>query len=366
MPYIILNADKSVLLRLSDNTIDNTTTSLTLVGRDYQGFGRFVNQNFVTLLSNSADIGPPENPIPGQLWFDISDRRLKVYDDVVNEFTTVGAASTVPSGLSVGEFWFDIDNQILKVFNGSNFISMASSPDFYNNTTVGPSGWVVPPNPIRDNSPGGGFTKEVVVLKTFGIGTGALTVEEPFSVGEDDTNLYFSRSGQQNFNLVSGLTIIGDISATNGLSASSGQVKVSNFQTTQNDLVPQDEFYSDQRADLITLVNSNVTATNANKFVRIDLDGKLIVRNSNDTRDIFILDDFGNLTINGTTAAISTVTGALAIVGGVGIGGDLFVGGQIEIVNSAATSNTPGNSSTPASWLQINVNNSTYYLPLYQ
>jgi len=72
MAYTISNTDGTTLVTLGDRTIDRTTTSLTLVGKNYSGYGEFINNNFIKLSANSASSSssPPRTPLKGQLWYD--------------------------------------------------------------------------------------------------------------------------------------------------------------------------------------------------------------------------------------------------------------------------------------------------------
>ena len=49
MSYRINRTDGELLVDLTDGIIDTTTTNLTLIGKNYQGFGELVNENFVKL-----------------------------------------------------------------------------------------------------------------------------------------------------------------------------------------------------------------------------------------------------------------------------------------------------------------------------
>ena len=52
MAYTITNSDGTTLASLQPGTSDSTTTSLTLVGKNFPGYGQFLNENFVLLLEN--------------------------------------------------------------------------------------------------------------------------------------------------------------------------------------------------------------------------------------------------------------------------------------------------------------------------
>ena len=50
MAYIIYNNDNTVLLTLADGEIDTDTTALTLVGKNVNNYGQYVNNNFYYLI----------------------------------------------------------------------------------------------------------------------------------------------------------------------------------------------------------------------------------------------------------------------------------------------------------------------------
>ena len=58
MAYTINKTDGTVVATITDGTIDNTT-SLTLFGKSYSGFGEFLNEDLVKLLENSASSSAP-------------------------------------------------------------------------------------------------------------------------------------------------------------------------------------------------------------------------------------------------------------------------------------------------------------------
>ena len=80
MAYKLNKTDGTILVDLIDGTIDINSTSLTLVGRNYTGYGEAFNENFIKLLENFSNANSPNNPIQGQLWWDTSEARLKVYE----------------------------------------------------------------------------------------------------------------------------------------------------------------------------------------------------------------------------------------------------------------------------------------------
>lgn len=131
MTYIINNTNGSQFAVIADGTI-NTQSSMTLVGKNYAGYGQFLDENFLHLLQNGANSVPPTNPIQGQLWWNTTLNQLQIYDGTA--FKTVSAAtasSSAPTGNSLGDLWFDTANQQLNVWNGTVWVLIGptSSPD---------------------------------------------------------------------------------------------------------------------------------------------------------------------------------------------------------------------------------------------
>lgn len=129
MSYTInlTNGTSLIPAGLSDGTVDTTNTSLTLIGRDYAGYGQFLNENFVYLLENFANTAGPANPLKGQLWWDTTNNILKVWSGStwkISTGATSSPASSPPGDLSAlgGDLWFDTTNSQLKVYSGSSWI----------------------------------------------------------------------------------------------------------------------------------------------------------------------------------------------------------------------------------------------------
>lgn len=78
MAYTIIKSDGTVLTTIADGTINTTSTSLGLPGRNYAGYGQSQDTNFVHVLENFADTSPPANPLRGQLWYNTNNSTLYV------------------------------------------------------------------------------------------------------------------------------------------------------------------------------------------------------------------------------------------------------------------------------------------------
>jgi len=128
MAYQINKTDGTVVATVADGQIDTLSTDITLIGKNYSGFGEAFNENLIRLLENFASTTRPTHPIRGQIWFDVSELKLKVYSGT--QFLPVSSATianTQPPSLGVGDLWFnDVDRQ-LYFYDGTTVILLGPS-----------------------------------------------------------------------------------------------------------------------------------------------------------------------------------------------------------------------------------------------
>jgi hypothetical protein len=134
MTYPINKTDGTALITptmplgvLQDGTLDSST-GVTLIGRNYPSYGEIQNENFIKLLQNFANSQPPNVSqdalllLPGTLWFDSANNILNVYDGA--GFIPASqriVSSTAPTATSVGDQWWDSVNQQLCSWNGTTW-----------------------------------------------------------------------------------------------------------------------------------------------------------------------------------------------------------------------------------------------------
>jgi len=246
MSYIIYKPDGSILTILPDNKIDDTTSSLSLVGRNLDSYGQSINNNFVKLMANFASqVGsPPLNPIVGQLWYNTTSRSLRIY--TVSGWTGISAVAAVdsvqPPYFSSGDLWFDsITGQLKTLFQGQVSVIGPLFP-----TINGDCGWAPPISPIKNTS---SLNQQVTVLKNYGNFLGILS-HNNFDLTTGDSTYYFGTATS----VVAGITLKGDISVT-------GQM-TSRYLSTYIDLDKLGLGAANNVSNLPNYVTQNVTITN--------------------------------------------------------------------------------------------------------
>lgn len=140
MSYIITSTTGATIATVAEGTINTSTTSLTLVGKNYTGYGALVNENFVKLLENFSHVVPPSAPMTGQLWYDSNEHVLKVYTTnyggVWKPISSSATGAVAPVGPVTGDLWWDTANTQFKVYSGSTWVTIGPIAT----TTAGTSG----------------------------------------------------------------------------------------------------------------------------------------------------------------------------------------------------------------------------------
>lgn len=156
MAYTINLTDGAIFATVADGTI-NTSSSMTLVGKNYAGYGEFLDENFIHLLENGSNTTAPGAPLTGQLWWDKTNGVMKVYNGTAFKIISAStASSTAPSNNVTGDLWYDTVNGQLRVWNGSAWILVGPA----STSGQGTSGAVV--DTVTDNVGG-----DHVVVKLF-------------------------------------------------------------------------------------------------------------------------------------------------------------------------------------------------------
>lgn len=121
MAYIVTKTNGQILATIKDGTVD-TSTSLSLVGKNYIGYGEVMAENLLHLLENFAAPDAPVKPTLGQIWFNTATKQLSVYSG--NEFVPMLKSTISPSQptlASVGDSWWNTQTKKFSIYDGTEW-----------------------------------------------------------------------------------------------------------------------------------------------------------------------------------------------------------------------------------------------------
>ena len=147
MSYIINLTNGNVLTTIADGTLNTTSCSMALPGKNYAGYGIYLDDNFVHLLENSSSSTAPTTPLVGQMWWNSTTKIMSVWNGTVwKTISSATSSASAPTSNVQGDLWYDTTNQQLNVYSGTTFILVG--PAFTN--AQGTTGAI--PATITDNS----------------------------------------------------------------------------------------------------------------------------------------------------------------------------------------------------------------------
>lgn len=100
MAYQIYRSNGALLTTIQDGTINTTSTSLGLIGRNAAGYGQIQDTNFVKMLENFAGSNPPTNPLKGQFWYNTVNNTMNICpaDGTTNAGDWIAVATATSGG----------------------------------------------------------------------------------------------------------------------------------------------------------------------------------------------------------------------------------------------------------------------------
>ena len=227
MSYTINLTNGTQFAIIPDGTI-NTSSSMTLVGKNYAGYGQFLDDNFIHLLENGANTTAPSSPLTGQLWWDSTNGLLKVYNGSI--FKTIGAATnsaSAPTQAVVGDLWYDNVNQQLNVCTVASPVTFIVVGPAYTSST-GTAGAI--PETIPDS---GGTPIKVTSIYVAGTRQAVYSTNATFNVQTGSAPGFPAIYKGLTMSNVSGTNISGNlVSGSNVVITTNGSNTVATFTGT--------------------------------------------------------------------------------------------------------------------------------------
>lgn len=147
MPYVINNRNSDTII-IPDEGL-NQDYSIDLVGRNYPNYGSIIATSFVDLLDNFASSTEPAKATDGQLWYDKTNRMLRLRDGSTGAWIpqSIIVSPTVPSNQfsqnQAGTAYFNTSESTFYVHDGINFkessipAGVVSTTGSYSGTSIG-------------------------------------------------------------------------------------------------------------------------------------------------------------------------------------------------------------------------------------
>jgi hypothetical protein len=338
MSYTITLTDGTVFATIADGTV-NTSSSMTLVGKNYAGYGQFLDTNFVHLLENSSNNTAPTAPLTGQLWWDKANGLLKVYNGSL--FKTISAATssaTAPAGAVVGDLWFDTVTLQLKAWTGSTWLVIGpgytasqgvsgSIAETINDNGGNPKNVVslyVNNNRVGIVYDGVSFVPQASLLSTFPVVYPGITLTTTntaiFGGTANNATFLNSLSSSQFMRADTNTSTTGTLRVLNntGLFAGVGNA----FSASQSG---NDALVSSTISGQSLIIRANVGGTPTTVATAQGSDGSFVVSSA--------------LTVNGTVSAGGNVTGGNILTGGQVSATGTITGGSVTVSGNVSAGN---------------------------
>lgn len=130
--YTINLTNGTVLCSVPEETIDKSSSSVSLIGKGITDYGESQNENFIHILENFAGVSAPISPLKGQFWFRVNTNdkgeSLNTFDLLLNNGTPANpdwkiVANIIlddaePIGATAGNVWFNTHNKVLSIYDG--------------------------------------------------------------------------------------------------------------------------------------------------------------------------------------------------------------------------------------------------------
>ena len=76
----IYNTKGDLIADVNSKEVLKDVIDIALIGRGAESYIEDLNQNFISILERLASIDQPENPIIGEMWFDLNSNSLKIFN----------------------------------------------------------------------------------------------------------------------------------------------------------------------------------------------------------------------------------------------------------------------------------------------
>jgi len=319
MAYTINKTDGTVLTTVSDGTLD-TTTNLSLFGKNYAGYGEALNENQVKLLENFANTtaNAPGKAIKGQLFYDTTLNQLQVYNGTAFKAVSGSIISgSQPSTGAQGDLWYDSTNEQLYVYTGSQWLLVGPAAT----AGAGVSGSIV--KVITDDT----GTDRVVLQLTTSDSIVAMVSAVEFTPQTSISGFATVKKGLTLSTAITGNKFQGTATDSDALGgvAAANYVRSDAASTTTNTLTIQHD------TSLILGADGDITFNQSGNNLRVtnsNSDGNIIFR---------VNDGTGGGGAGSTALTINGANAAVTVANNLNVTGNLTVSGTTTTIDATNT-----------------------------
>jgi hypothetical protein len=127
MSYTVTHSDGTLYRVINEGEIDlslgGTNSGIALIGQNVHNYGEIIANNFLRLLEHQSSGIAPNNPQPGQLWWDSNKKILHFFDgEKFKSCSSSDVSFNPPLRPLDGDQWWDLGNHQLNVFDGTTWI----------------------------------------------------------------------------------------------------------------------------------------------------------------------------------------------------------------------------------------------------
>jgi len=294
MSYIINLTNGNVLTTIADGTLNTTACTMALPGKNYAGYGIYLDDNFVHLLENSANNTAPTTPLIGQLWWNSSVKVMSVWNGTVwKTISSATSSASAPTSSVQGDLWYDTTNQQLNVYSGTTWILVG--PAFTN--AQGTTGAI--PATVSDNS---AVAHTILQLYVGGVLMGIMS---------KDTTAFTPSPAIAGFTTIKPGLQLSDVSA-----AYLFQGTITNASTLGTSNLTANSF---MRSDAAATTTGKITTT-SNQGLALGANGDLAISVAGSDINIVNNDTNGNINfganVGGTPTTVMTINGSTGAISG--------------------------------------------------
>jgi len=173
--FTVNKSDGSAAAIITDGTVDSTSVSISLVGRDIVDYGEIIAETQVHIMENFANNASPSFPTRGQLWWDTSVDVLNIFDG--SSFVGVALASDLSGFTTALNDKVELSGDTMTgalVLSGPPTIGLhASTKDYVDAEILSVSSGILS-NLVEDTTPQLGGQLDAQNFKIVNVGTPTL------------------------------------------------------------------------------------------------------------------------------------------------------------------------------------------------